>query len=168
MKQSKMMLIIAVLIIGCNIPSFAQDLLPEVKVVASNYKYLKSVTDTTSAQPVRMLQQRAASFDVKSSEFYEEDYEDYFISFYIPDGQILATYDQKGNLIRTAEKYKNVALPAAVRQAVTKRFPEWIISQDVYLVNFSEAQGGKKVYKMTLQNGDKRLKIKTNEKGDFL
>lgn len=168
MKQSKLMLILAVFTSGFIIPCHAQELLPEVKVTALNYKYLKSVTDTNSAQPVKFLQRRAAAFDVKNSEFYEDDYESYFISFYIPDGEILAVYDQNGKLLRTAEKYKNIAIPTDVRQSVAKRFPQWTISKDVYLVNFYEANEGKKIYKLLLQNGDKRLRVKTDEKGAFL
>lgn len=168
MKQSKMVLTITLFIIGFNIQSFAQELLPEVRVTALNYKYLKSINDTNAAQPVKLLQHRAAAFDVKNSEYYEDEYENYFISFFIPDGEILAVYDQQGKLLRTAEKYKNVAIPPDVRQAVAKRFPEWRISKDVYLVSYSESQGGKKVYKLLLENGDKRIRVSTNEKGEFL
>ncbi len=170
MKHKTMMLVIPIFILGFSIRSFAQVSLPEViiKVAAANYKYLKSVSDTTEAQPVKMLQKMAATYDVKNSSFYEDEYQDYFISFFIPQGEILAAYDQDGKLLRTVEKYKDMALPTVVRKSVIDRFPQWSIAEDTYLVNYSEAEGGKKVYKLTLINGDKRLKVKTNEKGEFL
>jgi hypothetical protein len=168
MKHSKKIGVTALFALGFGLAAAGQDLLPEVRMVALNYKYLKSVTDTNAAEPVKLLQRRAATFDVKSSEFYEDDAEGYFVSFYIPAGQILAFYDQNGKMVRTAEKFKNVMVPKAVREAVNQRFPGWTISEDVYLVNFVGAPNDSKVYKMLLQNGNKRIRVKTNEKGEFL
>ena len=149
--------------------SLGQQTLPEVTVVSANYKYLKSVDDTNSYQPVRLLEHRAASYELKNTDFYEEDYENYFISYYIPNGQILAFYDSNGKILHTAEKYKNVALPKSVIQAVASKYPGWTVSKDVYLVSyFSEKNDAKKEYKLLLENGKKRMRVKKNDKGDFL
>ena len=169
MKPSKLMLILSTCIAGFTIQSFAQEVLPEVTIVATNYKYLKSIRNPTEeAQPVQMLQRQAAAFDVKNSEYYEDEYDTYFISFYIPQGKILAAYDKDGKLLRTAEKFRNVALPTAVTQSVTKRFPQWAISKNVYLVSYYRAEGTKKEYKLLLANGNKRIRVKTNENGEFM
>lgn len=168
MKQFK--LITALCILFCTIisSSFAQETLPEVRIVSLNYKYFKSIYDSTAAQPVRMLERRAASFDLKNSEFYEEEYDNYFVSFYIPEGEILAFYDKEGKIIHTAEKFKNIALPKAVTEAVASRFPQWSVSKDVYLVNYlGESREPRKLYKLLLENGSKRLRIKTNDKGEI-
>jgi hypothetical protein len=168
MKHSIKSGAIALFILAFSFPVLAQDLLPEVRMVALNYKYLKSVTDTNAAQPVKLLERMAATYDVKNSEFYEDEAEGYFISFYIPAGQILAIYDQNGKLLRTAEKFKNVTVPQPVRDAVNQKYPRWAISQDVYVVNYTDSPGDKKVYKLVLENGNKRIRVKTNEKGEFL
>lgn len=170
MKKLTLLMFIAVLSIGIDLQSFAQEVktLPEIIVTPANYKYLQASGDTGTAQSVRMLQRRAATYNIKKSDFYEDDYEGYFISFYIPEGKLLAVYDQEGKIIRTAERYKNVSLPKVVSAAVSKRFPGWKISQDLYLVTYATEYGGKKEYKILLENGDKRLRIKTNEKGEFL
>lgn len=168
MKHSNLILTFGVFLLGGIVPSFAQDVLPEVTITAVRYKYLKAVDSKDLAQPVKLLEKRAAEYDVKSSEFYEDEYDSYFISFFIPDGEILAAYDQDGKLLRTVEKFKNVALPKAVSDAVVKRFPQWTISKDVYQVNYVEEKGATKVYKLLLENGDKRLKVKANDKGEFL
>lgn len=148
-------------------PVIAQEELPEVTVVATNYKYLKTVGDKEVAIPVKRLQRAAAAYDIKNSEYYEDDYDTYFISFYLPEGQILAAYDKNGKLIRTAEKYKNVKLPSAVSKAVVNRFPQWKISRDVYLVTYYNETGATKKYKMVLENGNKRLRVKVDENGNF-
>jgi hypothetical protein len=169
-KRLKIVSMIGLLFMVWGIQLFAQDTLPGVTVISYNYKYLKSINDTNSAQPVKMLQKHSANYDIKSSEYYEEDYNEYFIAFYIPQGEILATYDRDGKIIRTAERFKNVGLPADVRKSVNARFPNWAIAKDFYLVSYyAEAKNPtKKMYKLILENGSKRMRVKTNEKGEFI
>ena len=169
MKPGKLMFLVGLFTLGYTIPALCQQTLPEVTIFAANYKYLKNVGGKQVAVPVKRLQRVAAFYDVKNSEYYEEDYDTYFISFYLPEGEILAAYDKDGKLIRTAEKYKNVMLPPAVTKAVTERFPNWGITKDSYLVNYYEANGGSatKKYKLVLQNGTKRVRVQVNEKGEF-
>jgi hypothetical protein len=167
MKNLKFFLILIILISGFSSISKAQIVLPEVKIEAINYKYLNSVGDAV-ALPVKRLQREVAAFDLKTSDFYEDEYDTYFISFYIPEGEILAAYDKDGNLLRTAEKYKNVKLPPAVASTVAQKYPGWGIAKDVYLVSYYESRGINKVYKLILENGNKRMRIKTNENGDII
>lgn len=168
MKQSKVFMMIGAFVLGFAIQGLAQETLPEITVKAVRYKYLSAVDQKELAQPVKLLERRAAEFDVKSADFYEEDYDSYFVSFYLPEGQILASYDKDGVLLSTAEKYKDIALPSEVRNAVAQRFPKWSMTKDIYLVSYKQENTTNKVYKITLKNGDKRLKVKTNEKGEFL
>lgn len=167
MKHYVLTIVAVLFTLGYTIPVFAQETLPEVTVVATNYKYLKSVGGKEVAQPVQVLQRTAAAYDVKKSEYYEDEYDSYFISFYIPQGQVLAAYDKNGKLIRTAEKYENVKLPSAVTSAVAGRFPNWKITKDVYQVTYYEEKGADKKYKLLLENGNKRMKVKINEAGEF-
>ena len=99
---------------------------------------------------------------------YQYDYDYYEVNFYIPEGYILAAYDRDGNLLRTIEKFKDVTLPKDVISSVAKRFPNWVIKSDVYLVNYHDERGITKKYKLTLQNGDERIKIKVDETGTFM
>ncbi len=82
--------------------------------MAANYKYLKTVGGKEVPVAAQRLQRAAASYDIKNSVYYEEDYDTYFISFALPEGQILAAYDANGKLLRTAEHYHNVALPSSI------------------------------------------------------
>lgn len=169
MKNVRKLLMLAMLLAGFAIRSSAQDTLREVRVVASTYKYLSAIDNHEMGPAVKMLEEKAANYDVKKSEFYDEDYDGYFISFYIPDGNILASYDANGKLLRTAEKYKNTQLPPAVRNSVAQRYPNWRISKNVYQVNYYDSKNqADKTFKIVLENGDKRMKIKVNEKGDVI
>ena len=155
---------------GIVVQALAQIVLPEITITVANYKYLNAVSPEEVAQPVSMLEEYAASYDVKDAPFYEDEYDNYFVSFLIPDGKILAAYDKDGMLLRTIEKYKNVALPRKVTQAVATRYPNWGICKNVYLITYQERAGhiSKKVYKLLLEKSDMRMKIKVNDQGEFL
>ncbi|MFZ0489643.1 MAG: nicotinate-nucleotide adenylyltransferase [Salegentibacter sp.] len=166
-------LILGLFIFGLTSPLFAQindnvQELSEVTVVATNYKYLSQANSREAAVPVKMLQEKVANFDLKSSPYYRDDYDFYDITFFIPEGKILAAYDRDGKVLRTVERYENSALPREVITAVTKRFPGWTIAKDIYLVNYHETKGMKKRYKLRLENGDKTMWVKTDEKGNYI
>ncbi len=161
--------LVSVAALVATLQTFAQKVLPEITITAPNYKYLNAISPEETAQPVNMVEQYAAAYDIKGAEFYEDEYDNYLVSFYIPEGKILAAYGKDGKLLRTAERYKNVAVPKEVMEAVAKRFPNWTVSKDVYKVSYYDEKGWstKKQYKLMLENGDKRMRIKTNDKGEL-
>jgi len=165
-------LLISLFVLGLFTQAYAQitkaEKLSEIVIVATNYKYLNQVDYKEAAVPIELLQRKVATFDLKNSNFYQDDYDSYFVSFYIPEGKILASYDKDGKIIRTVERYKGIALPTSVVKSVTKRFPGWIISKDVYLINYHHEKGVKKKYKLKLENIDKVLRVKIDAEGTFL
>lgn len=163
-------ILLGLFVFGLTIQSFAQVIeLPEVEIVAVNYKYLNDVREPDAAQPVKQLQREVAVFDLKNSEYYEDEYDDYFISFYIPQGKILASYDKEGNVLRTVEKYKNIALPKVVSEAIVKNYSGWKIAENAYLVNYHDRKGvTKKEYKILLEKDNRRMRVKTDENGNIL
>ncbi|MDX1768943.1 MAG: nicotinate-nucleotide adenylyltransferase [Arenibacter troitsensis] len=166
-------ILFGLLVFGFFTQSYSQIIptveLSEVSVYATNYKYLNDMdTGELASIPVKLLQQKVATYDIKSSEYYQDDYDLYNITFFIPEGKILAAYDADGKLLRTAEKFKDINLPTAVRKAIADRFPEWVITKDIYLVSFTDATGAKKTYKVKLENRDKMLRVKLDETGKFL
>ena len=166
-------ILFGLLAFGLTTQAFSQIIptveLSEVTVYATNYKYLNDInTGELASIPVKLLQQKVATYDIKSSEFYQDDYDLYNITFFIPEGKILAAYDGEGKLLRTAEKFKDINLPTSVRKSIADRFPEWVVTKDIYLVSFTDAAGAKKTYKVKLENGDKMLRVKLDETGKFL
>ena len=88
--------------------------------------------------------------------------------FIFQKGKILAAYDKDGKILQTIEKYKDVGLPKSVVNGVVKRFPGWTIGKEAYLITYHHQKGVDKKYKLTLENGDKRLRVKIDTKGNFL
>jgi len=164
--------LIGLFVFGLITQAFAQitkvEKLSEIVIVATNYKYLNQVDYKEAAIPVELLQRKVATFDLKNADFYRDDYDSYFVSFFIPEGKILAAYDKDGKILRTVEKFKDITLPIPVIKSVTKRFPGWTISKDVYLINYHHDKGVTKKYKLKLENGDKVLRVKIDAEGTFL
>lgn len=143
--------------------------LNEVVVTAVNYKYLSAVDNQEVAVPIKELERQVATYDLQESDLYQDDYDLYTVSFYIPDGRIVAAYDQNGKVIRTIEKFTNYQMPESVRMAIKERFPNWKVVKDVYRVSYHHKKGeATKSYKVKLKNGDKTMRVKLDEKGNFI
>lgn len=165
-------LLLGLLAIGLTTQFYAQvindGMLPEVEVRATNYKYLNSVDNSEAAVPVQLLEDMVAKFDIKSSEFYEDQSDFYRVYFYIPDGMIVAAYDRDGKILYTIEKFKDIALPYSVASSIAEKFPKWTIAKDVYKVSYTADKPAKKSYKIVLKNGKKTIRIKVDEEGEVL
>ena len=164
--------ILSLLVIGLVSQVYSQitkvEELSEVVVTAVNYKYLNQTDNKVAAVPVQMLQRKVAAYDVTTKDYYQDDYEYYTVEFYIPDGKIVAAYDADGKILRTIEKFKDIKLPDAVSKALLERFPNWDIVSDIYRVTYTDKMGAKKQFKLKLQNGERTMKVKMNEDGEFL
>ena len=161
--------ILGFLLVGLTIELYAQQpviQLPEV-VIVHNYKYLSTVDSEDLAIPVAELELQVSDFNVKNLDIYSDEYDVYDVYFIIPEGKVLASYDKDGNLLRTAERYKDINLPTPVLESIMKRFPNWTISKNIYLVNYYDTGKTRKLYKLTLENGDHRIKVKLNDQGLF-
>ena len=165
-------LLLGLLALGLTTQFYAQviedGMLPEVEVRATNYKYLNAVDNTEAAVPVQLLEKKVAQFDIKSSEFYEDGSDFYRVYFYIPEGRIVAAYDRDGKILYTIERFKNVALPNSVTDAIGEKFPGWKISKDIYRVSYKQDEGAIRRYKVTLDNGVETVRVKVDENGTFL
>ena len=144
--------------------------LPET-LISLNYKYLETQDSQNIPQHIKDLESEVLNYNHKEklSKLYDDEYDTYSVSFYVPKGKIVAAYDKSGKIVRTIEKYNNVRLPLIVMQAVSKRFPNWGIIENVYLIKYHFEQDSlKQEYKIKIQNENKVLTVRTNEEGIFI
>ncbi|NOQ92642.1 MAG: nicotinate-nucleotide adenylyltransferase [Flavobacteriaceae bacterium] len=166
-------LMLWLLVFGLTTQFYAQVVndgqLPEIEVKAINYKYLNDVNSSDVDLNVKSLELEVANFDPRDrKDLFEDEYSYYKVSFYIPDGMIVAAYDDNGKIIRTIEKFKDVKPPRTVINSVAKRFPRWVITDDVYKVTYHHKKGSNKTYNLILKNGERKMRVKTDENGRFL
>lgn len=167
-------IILGLFLLGLTMQSFAQEIeILDVIIQPASYKYIDKVSEDSTAvspaEPVKIFQQRTAIFTLENSKYYEDDYEYYFLSFYIPEGKILASYDTEGNVLRTVEKLKNTEIPPTIAKAIVQKHPGWIVSDFVYLVNHHDnGEIKRKEYKLLLEKGSLRKRVRTDEDGNFI
>ena len=165
-------IITAMLILGLTIQLFAQNTsiekLPEVVLHNVNYQYLSDVNTDNEASIVEFLQNEVANFNLKSTDVYEDEESRYEIYFIIPSGYICANYNNEGEITSTLEKFNNSKLPPTVLNSVIHKFPGWSISKNTYSVTYNQRKGVDKSYKLILENGNRRIKIKTDGVGNIL
>ena len=167
-------IIISLFLFGLTIQTFAQEIeIVGVEIQPASYKYIDNVakdsTEASPAEPVKIFQQRTAIFNLENSKYYEDDYEYYFLSFYIPEGKILASYDTEGDVLRTVEKFKNTEIPPIIAKAIVQKNPGWIVSDFVYLVNHHDnGEIKRKEYKLLLEKGSLRKRVRTDENGNVI
>lgn len=163
-------LIIGLFVFGLTTQMFAQiTKLPEVTIKAVNYKYLSAVDENVEDINVLNLEEVVAKYNLKFTDLYNDEFDSYSVTFYIPDGYIVAAYDDNGKLLRTIERFKDVKLPMDIRNKVMKKFPNWAIASDVYTVKYDSKDGiAKKQYKMKLTNAGETIRIKIDGEGNIL
>tara|TARA_R110002050_G_scaffold100607_2_gene208380 strand:+ start:27745 stop:28245 length:501 start_codon:yes stop_codon:yes gene_type:complete len=163
-------LILGLLLLGLTTLTNAQTIELSETVIDLNYKYLNAIDSDTAPECVKILKEKVVSYDnTKLSSLYDDEYATYKVSFYIPEGKIVAVYDINGKIVKTIEKYNDVRLPLVVMQAVSKRFPNWGIVSDAYHINYHcKKDTVKQEYKIKIKNQDEIITVKTNENGMFL
>ena len=123
-----------------------------------------------AAEPVKLLSQKAASYDLENSILLKADYEklEFYVQFKIPEGEILVVYDNEGEIIRTSEKFIDISLPLSVSNAIVDKYPGWIISSDIYKVKYVKDGEINKTYDLFIEKKNTgKIVIKTDENGKF-
>ena len=98
----------------------------------------------------------------------DKDYDTYEIDLRTNNRTIIAMYDKSGKLLSTVERAKSELLPIAVQMSIVKAYPGWIIFKDSYLMVHFKDHKTKERYKLTLQNGPKKVKVYMDKNGVIL
>ncbi len=161
---------------GLSITGFSQPVNSEsdkvvlegVTVTPLNMNYLNSVEDENLPEFVKNLESKAARFNITESSVYDEDFEAFEVIFSHSNGSIIATYDSKGKIMETTERFKNITLPYNVRNKIYSKNPGWSIHSDAYLVNYYHDKEVKKTCVLQLRKDGKRKNLKIDMDGNTL
>ena len=92
-------IIFILLIFGFNIQLFAQEIaLAEIELV-QNYKYLTANTSNMLAKPVKKLEASVLDYKIENSNHEYEKGEIYNVTFKIPEGSIIAAFNNEGKIL---------------------------------------------------------------------
>lgn len=139
--------------------------LSDVTITPLNAEYMSEVGGGFIATRVFTLEREASRYNLKESPFYNKSGLSK-IQFSQKNGRISATYNFDGKILSAHEKFKNLILPAAVRNAIFNQYSDWDINGNVYLVNYHHKKGARKVYKIQLKKGPLKMNVKYDVEGN--
>lgn len=104
-----------------------------------------------------------ANFDIQYFiNEYGGDYNHYQVTFTSGKGTLTADFDEKGVLLSTHQKFKDIALPLDIRREAYMANQGWTMTQNKYIASGSGDILENEVYKIKLENGNKKRSMKIN------
>ena len=100
--------------------------------------------------------------------FDSENLNNYQITVSSKDKNIVAYYDEYGNLLRTVEDLKNMNPPMAVSQSMASAYPGWTIRKTRYHMSKSENGKKKEHYNLILTKDGNNKHVHTDVEGHIL
>ena len=157
-----------IFILGVLNTIYAQD--PEYKVQVielegvvlkpPNFEYLASVQSKHTPATVKVLERKAAYFDIEESPVYNDSFDTYEVFFSHSDGRVIATYDKDGQIVKSYEKFKDIPIPAPIRNTVQMTYPDWTINKHTYVVSYYRDKSIKKTYHFQIRKGKDKKNLK--------
>lgn len=99
----------------------------------------------------------------------DRDYDSYQVSFRSNKGELRADFDKEGDIENVSHRFKNVTLPYPLIQKLFLDNQGWTIVKNIHVAYGKDGKIDKSFYKVTLQNGKqkKKLKIDATQDGRF-
>lgn len=101
-------------------------------------------------------------FDINNfiTEVRGEEYEGFQVTFKNKKGQFQAEFDKNGNLGSTSERFKNITLPANLREQLYRDHKGWVMLKNVRIARGQNGLVDKQLYRIKLKKGDQRKTLK--------
>ena len=139
--------------------------LPEIVLSKIGDDFSIYLPDKNPDLSVRQLQKYFVAYDL-GKDF--EGYENYLVMMKNDKGTLMATYNEKGKLIRVVEKYENVILPSEVIYSILKSYPGWNIIDDKFHYTQADGDVKKKQYVVKIKKDKILKKIVVSPNGEIL
>ncbi len=140
--------------------------LSDVTITPMNPDYLDKVGESLSPW-VFTLEKRASRYSIKDSTSFIPGVINR-VRFIQRKGELTATYNYNGKILSTRERYSNLVLPPAVRNAVFSDYPDWNMKKNTYHVSYNHKKGAKKVYKVQIRKDGIKKNLKLDVNGNWI
>lgn len=109
--------------------------------------------------PIKFMKE---NFDINAfiTSIDNDDYDEYIVTFRSSKGYLEANYDDDGNILKTSQRFTDILLPHKVRRELYKNNEGWTMVQNKYLASGKGERIDREVYKIKLENGNKRRNVK--------
>ncbi len=134
-----------------------------LKRATINSSYYFSFDNKIISGRARKFQNIVASYDIKESLIYSSvEKSNYTVVFREGENQIKAEYDQEGKIVQCKELFKGIKLPYTISSDIAKQYPGWKFCEVSCEVLYANENDQQVVYKVAIQNGNKKKTLKLN------
>ena len=96
----------------------------------------------------------------------DSEYDSYEINFRSTKGHLLARFDDKGEIISTFQKFRDVALPEAARTQINQKYGNCKFLSNVYVGKTKKWDMKKEFYRVKIMDEQKVRRLKVNKYPD--
>ena len=139
--------------------------LPEVVISHLKKDVSKYILDNNSDAIIRNTQAQFLSYQVDDE---CKNFDEYLVTFENEKGCLVATYNEKGDLMYVSEKYVNVELPREVINSIYVSNPQWIITKSKFEYSQQHGQIVKKEYHLKLKKDNKTKNVLISSTGEII
>lgn len=132
------------------------------KIVADgelSYIVLEDYSGQFMKNPIKFMKE---NFDIHEfiGQSLDEPYDLYRVEFRNRKGFLIANFDDKGKLLSTSQRFKDIALPYSISKELVADYKGWKMTRNLYLASGKEDALDKEVYRITMQNGKSKKNVK--------
>ena len=130
--------------------------------------YLRKVQSPITPKAVKEYQVMAVHYDVAKSDIFDGRDDLFLVVFRTQKGTIEASYDWRGEMVESIEKFRNLALPLEIMRTGLKDYSGWRVIGTNYYVYYVKDRRTKIVYTIQISDGSKKKKIRLDSEGTLL
>lgn len=93
------------------------------------------------------------------SEIRENNFKYIYVTLISSKGNLEADFNNKGELVRTSSRFKNVVLPRNLIHELYRDHKGWAMVKNVHITRGREGMVDEEIYKIKLKNGKERKNI---------
>lgn len=127
-----------------------------------NLDYLKLSLTEASSNIIIEWKLRLANYDLKNNSVFDDSEEaTYSINYKNKQVDIVAIYDNQGNILSTKETYNNIKLPLELMVKISKLYPDYAFEKNNYHATYTSKSGiEKEYYNVQIRKGNQKTTLK--------
>ena len=168
--------LIALFLFGSLVFTYAQNVDPDTSSVDNNpnnqkqesSSYLRQIQTPLTPKSVSEYQVMAVNYDLGQTYLFDGRDDLFLLAFITQKGQILASYNRIGEVVKTVERFRDIALPSPIVRMGMKNHSGWRVIGTNYYVFYMKDKRPKVIYTLRIADGEKRKKIMMDRDGIIL
>ncbi|WP_313111767.1 hypothetical protein [Aequorivita sediminis] len=133
--------------------------------------YVYNVRDSQNRQfarnPIGFMK---ANFDIQNfiNKTSDKNYIEYLVTFKGSNGSLMALFDKNGELLETRQQFKNVVIPAYIRNDIYDSYKGWTLTKTKYKARTKGEFLISATYKIHLEKGNDSQKLKIDDRQNVI